>query len=140
MAHLTVGKLAKACGVGAETIRFYEKTGLMPEPERLSSGYRVYDEKSIARLNFIQKAKNIGFSLQETKELLALSDSPNADCGDSCDKADEKITDIELRIQDLTAMKQALTDLRKICPGEGNPLNECVILKYFYGEHDEEDD
>lgn len=133
MAQLTVGKLAKAGGVGAETVRFYEKEGLMLEPERLESGYRVYDENSLIRLNFIQKAKNMGFTLRETREFLELSDSAEADCGDTCAKADEKIIDIELRIKDLTAMKKALTALRENCPGEGNPLSDCAILKYFNG-------
>jgi len=134
MAQLTVGKLAKAADVGVETVRFYEKEGLMAEPERLASGYRAYDENSLARLKFIQKAKNMGFTLKETKELLELSNSAEADCGVTCMKADEKIADIELRIRGLKAMKKALTALRTNCPGEGNPLSDCAILKYFHGE------
>lgn len=140
MANFTVGKLAKAAGVSVEAVRFYEKKGLMPEPERLSSGYRAYDKTSLAHLNFIQRTKNMGFTLKETKELLELSNNPKADCGDTCDKVDEKIADIELRIEELTVMKKALTALRKDCPGEGSALDECVILKYFCGENDKEND
>ncbi len=134
MTQMTVGKLAQAVGVGVETVRFYEKEGLMAKPERLESGYRVYDENGLARLHFIQKAKNMGFTLQETKDLLELGDNAEADCGDTCTKADEKIIDIELRIKDLMAMKEALTALRENCPGAGNPLSDCTILKYFNGE------
>lgn len=135
MANLTVGKLAKAGGVGVETVRFYERNGLMPEPERLPSGYRIYNENSLVLLKFVQRAKHMGFTLGEIKELLELSNSPKADCGDTCAKADEKIADIELRIADMQHMKKALGDLRRDCPGGGSPISDCSILKYFYGEN-----
>ena len=134
MKKLTVGKLAKARGIGVETVRYYEKRGLLPEPERLPSNYRVYSKDTINRVRFIKRAQELGFTLEEISELLALSEDEGADCGDICDKAEEKVKDIELRIKDLMAMKQAIRELRTYCPGKGKPLSECSILKHFYGE------
>jgi len=135
MPYLTVGKLAKASNVGIETVRFYEQKGLMPKPDRSSSGYRIYNEDSIARLNFIQKSKNLGFRLEEIMDILAISKDPNADCGDTCQKLDKKIIDIEQRIEGLKRMKKGLAELREDCPGEGYSLDECVMLKYFYRDN-----
>ena len=134
MSMLTIGKLAKACGVKTDTVRYYERLGLLVPVERSESGYRKYSQESIKRLNFVRRAQGLGFTLEEIKELMELSSIPEADCADVCERAQKKITDIEQRMSDLAAMKSALTELAEFCPGKGKPLSECNILNHFYGE------
>ncbi len=133
MTQLSVGKLAKAAGIKIESVRFYEKRGLLPEPNRLPSGYRIYSGETVKRIRFIKRAQELGFTLEEIANLLAITDNPNADCGDIRDQAEDKIADIKQRINDLNAMHAALSKLRKYCPGKGIPIADCSIVKYFYG-------
>lgn len=134
MSGLTIGKLAKACGVKTDTVRYYERLGLLAPVERSESGYRKYGTDNVKHLNFVRRAQGLGFTLEEIRELLELSEKPEADCGDVRERARGKITDIERRIADLAAMKTALSELAEFCPGEGKPLSECNILNHFYGE------
>jgi len=134
MSMLTIGKLAKACGVKTDTVRYYERLGLLAPVERSESGYRKYSQESIKRLNFVRRAQGLGFMLEEIRELLELSEKPEADCADIRERAQRKITDIDQRMSDLAVMKSALTDLAEFCPGKGKPLSECNILNHFYGE------
>jgi len=134
MSMLTIGKLAKACGVKTDTVRYYERLGLLAPVERSESGYRKYGQESIKRLNFVRRAQSLGFTLEEIRELLGLSEQPEADCADVRERARRKITDIEQRMADLAAMKTALAELAEFCPGEGMPLSECGILNHFYKE------
>ncbi len=127
MNTFTIGKVAKKVGIGVETIRFYERTGLLKEPQRNDSGYRQYPPEAIAKLSFIKKAKQLGFSLREIGELLALRQNRDATCADVRVQAEEKINNIELKIRDLTRMKEALTKLTCQCFGRG-PVSECPIL------------
>jgi MerR family transcriptional regulator, copper efflux regulator len=124
---LTIGKVAKAAGLGVETVRFYERQGLIAEPARSSSGYRKYRAETIKRLQFIVRAKALGFTLQEIGDLLDLRATPGAGCADVQARAEAKIADIEERIAQLDAMKRALGDLVAQCRGEG-PLSDCPIL------------
>jgi|TARA_B100000949_G_C14215099_1_gene421966 DNA-binding transcriptional MerR regulator len=134
MPQFTVGKLAKAAGIGTETVRYYEKSGLLPEPERLESGYRVYDDNAVSRLRFIQQAKNLGFALGEIKDMLALVDGTGADCEAICSRARQKRDEIEGKIAELQKISGLLTALEADCPGGTAPLDQCVILQNFYGE------
>lgn len=134
MTQLTVGKLAKAGGIGVEAVRYYEKRGLLPKPERLPSGYRVYSEETINRVRFIKRAQELGFTLEEISELLALTENSDADCGDVCERAQEKLSDIKQRIDDLAGMQKALKKIADYCPGKGKPLSECSIMQHFHGE------
>ncbi len=127
MTTLTIGKVAQATGVGVETIRFYEREGLIAPPPRANSGYRQYPTETVKRLHFILRAKNLGFTLQEIVELLNLRAIPGAGCADVQARAEAKIADIEKRIMHLDAMRLALGALVAQCHGEG-PLNECPIL------------
>jgi len=127
MTTLTIGKIAKAAGLGVETIRFYERKGLIAEPKRSASGYRQYHPETIRRLKFIARAKALGFSLQEVGELLDLRACPEAGCTDVQTRAMEKILDLEKRITQLDAMKHALEELVAQCQGEGS-LQGCPIL------------
>lgn len=132
MSTLTIGKLAKACDVKVDTVRYYERKGLLLPLERTESGYRVYSTDSVKRLRFVRKAQSLGFTLEEIRELLELSEQPEADCSDIRDKASKKIEEVEKRIFDLVSIKESLTELSEFCPGKGKPLSDCSILKHFY--------
>jgi len=108
MAPMTIGKVAKQAGVGVETVRFYEREGLLEEPPRRPSGYRQYPQDTVERLQFIKRAKELGFSLKEVKELLALRITPGTTCGQIKKRAEAKVNDIEDRIRSLQRMKRAL--------------------------------
>jgi MerR family mercuric resistance operon transcriptional regulator len=127
MKPLTTGQVARYAGVGIETVRFYERQGLLEEPTRRESGYRQYREDVVARLRFIKRAKELGFSLKEIKELLALRVDPDTTCAEVKSRAEAKIADIEEKIQALWRIKKALVKLTKACSGRG-PTSECPIL------------
>jgi len=134
MSTLTIGKLAKACDVKVDTVRYYERMGLVLPLERSESGYRKYSPDSIRRLRFVRRAQSLGFSLEEIKELLEISDTPEADCGDVQEHAQHKIAEVEVKIADLIKLKSSLEKLTDFCPGKGKPLSECNILQHFYGD------
>ena len=127
MSSLTIGKVAKESGVGIETVRFYEREGLLEQPARKLSGYRQYDPEAIARLRFIKQAQRLGFTLREVKELLALKLDPTATRKQVKAQAVAKVADIDQRIADLKRMKKALVPLIQACDGKGT-LEGCPIL------------
>lgn len=133
MKNLTIGQMAKRAEVNIETIRFYERRGLMPKPLRRESGYRQYSDGDIARLRFIRRAKELGFSLKEISELLSLRVDPDTTCGDVKRRAEVKIADMEEKIKALQRMKKALTKLASTCRGRG-PTTECPILEMLGSE------
>ncbi|MBI1900364.1 MAG: MerR family DNA-binding protein, partial [Planctomycetia bacterium] len=114
---LRSGELADCAGVNVETLRFYERKGLLPVPPRRASGYRDYPQEAVNLVLFIQRAKQLGFSLKEVKELLALREVARATCGDVVLLAERKVADIDAKIRDLRGMRRALTKLLKECPG-----------------------
>ena len=128
MKPLTIGQLAKRADVGVETVRFYEREGLLEEPDRRASGYRQYDEGVVRRLEFIRRAKELGFTLKEIKELLSLKLDPSTTCAEVKERAETKIEDIESKIRTLQRMKRALVKVTKSCSGNG-PTSECPILE-----------
>jgi MerR family mercuric resistance operon transcriptional regulator len=127
MNHMKIGQVAKDAGVGVETIRFYEREGLLEEPPRRPSGYRQYPSEAVVRISFIRAAKELGFSLAEIRELLALRVEPDARCADVKERATHKIVDIEQKIRTLQRMKRVLKKLTAACD-EGRPTSECPIL------------
>ena len=127
MEPLTIGKAARLAGVGVETLRFYERKGLIPRPPTPPFGPRIYPMETVKRIRFIRRAKELGFSLREVAELLSLRADPEATCGDVRRKAEEKIAEMEARIRTLEKMKQALSRLAASCKGAG-PVRECPIL------------
>ena len=131
---LTIGKLAKATDVGIETIRFYEREGLLAPTGRRASGYRQYGEDAVARLRFIRMAKRLGFTLKEIQSLLALRLNPRARRSSVKEKAQAKIADIEARIDELEKMKAALLPLVEACDGVG-PIEGCPILAAMEDPH-----
>ncbi|MFQ6071039.1 MAG: heavy metal-responsive transcriptional regulator [Candidatus Aminicenantales bacterium] len=99
MKNFTIGQLAKKAHMNVETIRYYERRGLIPEPPRSESGYRQYSQDNVARTEFIKHAKELVFSLEEISELLSLRVDPDTSCGDVKRMAEVKIADIEEKIQ-----------------------------------------
>lgn len=131
MIPMTIGQVAKETGVRVETIRFYEKEGLINEPERNPSGYRQYPAETVQRVLFIQRAKAIGFTLKEISDLLSIQTKPDACCGDVLDKAATKVEQIEAKISELQRMKDTLQKLTKQCVSH-NDLDDCPILDALY--------
>lgn len=127
MALLTIGQVAKTTGVTVETIRFYEKQGLIGEPQRSAAGYRQYLPAAIKRVHFIQRAKEVGFTLKDIKELLSLRTQPGVSCADIKRRAVVKMLDIEQKISELQRMQAALAQLTQRCNSEAE-LGECPIL------------
>ena len=132
MKHLTIGEVARQAGVGVETMRFYERQGLLEEPEQRASGYRQYDQEAVAVLRFIRRAKELGFTLKEIKELLALRLDASATLTEVREQAKAKVADIEVKIADLQRMRDVLTKLIKKCHG-GGAASGCPILEALQG-------
>ena len=126
--RLTIGQLARRGGVNLETIRYYERLGLLPKPPRTQAGYRVFPEDTTARVRFIKRAKELGFSLKEIKELLALRIEPGKTRADVRERAESKLSDIDEKIKSLREMRKSLAKLTKVCRGDG-PVNDCPILE-----------
>jgi len=127
MYGMTIGQVAKLASVGIETVRFYEREGLIDEPPRRESGYRQYPEDVVKRLFFIKSAKELGFSLKEIADLLSLRVHPNTTCAHVRQRAEAKLEDVETKIRELHRIKRALTKLAASCRGKG-PTSECPIL------------
>ena len=127
MQRLTIGAVANQTGLTTETIRYYEREGLIPPPSRADNGYRNYSADTIQRLKFIKRAKSLGFSLNETTELLAISEDNAATAAEFRHGAKLKRQAIAEKIADLKRMHNALTKLIEACPGEGDK-NDCPIL------------
>ena len=124
---LTIGVVAKRAGVGVETIRFYVGKGLIEQPKRPLGSVRVYPEGTVERLEYIHHAQELGFTLREIGELLALQADPKADCGDVKNRAAEKLVEVEAKLIRLAAMRKTLRQLVDVCPGAGD-LDECSIV------------
>lgn len=135
---LRIGELAKAAGVGVETIRYYERRGLLPQPPRRACGYREYPPQAARRVRFIRRAQALGFTLKETEELLALRVDGERSCADVRVLARTKVDDIEARIAELEQMGQALERLARRCTGRG-PTSECPILEELNEQDDVEE-
>ncbi len=128
MESLQIGKVARLADVGVETIRYYEREGLIAEPPRKESGYRQYPEETVNRIRFIRRTKELGFSLKEIGELLSLRMDPDATCENILERAVAKVANIEEKILTLQRMKMALGKLMAACSGDG-PVTECPILE-----------
>jgi MerR family copper efflux transcriptional regulator len=125
--YLTIGQLARQAEVNIDTIRYYERRGLITPLRRKESGYRQYLDDAVVRIRFIKHAKELGFSLDEIAELLSLKLDPKTKCGDIKKRAQKKISEIEGKIQMLERMRVTLVRLTKTCD-EGRQASECPIL------------
>jgi MerR family mercuric resistance operon transcriptional regulator len=110
---LTVGSLAKSAGVNVETIRFYQRKGLLPEPDKPLGGIRRYDPSVLSRLRFIKAAQRLGFSLDEVADLLKLDDGSN--CMQAREQAERKLSDVRAKIAELSQIERVLADLVERC-------------------------
>jgi len=129
MDPLTIGKVAQAAGVGVETIRFYERQGLIERPPRpANGGFRAYPEQTVHRIRFIRQAQQLGFSLREARELLALRSDDAADAADIRARALARLEDVEDRMEHLGRIRTALRELLDACPGSGPP-GACSVIK-----------
>lgn len=125
---LTSGRVAKAAGVNGETLRYYERHGLLPVPPRTASGYRCYPPDAVRRVRFIKKAQALGFSLREIKALLGLrADGGGKRCAEVRAKVQAKINEIDRKLKDLISMKRALATLEKACARRSS-TGACPIL------------
>jgi Hg(II)-responsive transcriptional regulator len=127
MTHFTISQLAKHVGVNVETVRYYERRGLLPQPPRRASGYRQYSQEDLAYLQFIRRAQTLGFSLKEIAELLALRVDPAMGCHEVRERAAHKLADVAVKIRALKRIREALERLIASCSGEG-PMSACPIL------------
>jgi Hg(II)-responsive transcriptional regulator len=125
---LTIGQVADAAGVNAQTIRYYERRGLFAVPKRTPAGYRQYADEAVARLRFIKHAQELGFSLQEIQELLGLRVRHGAACDTVERKTRKKIDIVQQRIRDLQRMKRTLERLAAACSAR-RPTDDCPILE-----------
>lgn len=130
---LTIGAVAKRVGVAIDTIRYYEREGLLPEPERRASGYRSYDEGAVRQLRFIRRAKDLGFTLEEIRDLLALSADRHRGVKAVKRRAQDRLAAIDERIAELTRVRNGLEQLVEACPGHGSP-EQCPILRALVDE------
>ncbi len=124
---MTIGELAKACGVGVETVRYYERRGLLPDPRPRKVGYRDFDADDVRRLSFVKQAQALGFTLKEISELLALRVSRTTTCSDVRELAEAKLKDIDEKLRTLRSFKRALGRLVEQC-GDGGLRSQCPIL------------
>lgn len=116
-AILTIGQLAERGGVNLETIRYYEREGLMLPPPRRASGHRAYSLNAVRRLRFIKRAQELGFSLAEIKELLALRLDPDQLCTEVVQQIETKTKEVDAKISHLKAIRRALVRLKESCDG-----------------------
>jgi MerR family mercuric resistance operon transcriptional regulator len=135
MEVFSIGHVARLSGVGVETVRFYEREGLLEEPARRISGYRQYAEEAVKQIRFIKRAKLLGFSLKEIRELLTLRVDAETSCEQVKERAAAKLTEVEQKMAELQRMRQALLQAASLCDGEG-PKSRCPMLDAL--DHDSE--
>ncbi len=129
---MTIGRLAERAGVNIDTIRYYERNGLLPAPARRASGYREYAAGDIERLRFIRRAKDLGFTLTEIAELLSLTANRHNDMRGVKRKAEDRLAQVEIKIKELQRVRRGLQKLIAACPGHGE-LARCPIVTALSG-------
>ena len=130
MKQLKIGQVAKQSGLTVETVRYYEQRGLIPEPQRLDSGYRVYPESILTRLHFINRCKDLGFSLQEISELLSIQIDPDNSSALVKEQVEHKIELVKEKISELQKLQGSLEQLSGMCCGEGS-VSDCPIIDFL---------
>ena len=130
--RFTIGTLAKRADVAIDTIRYYEREQLLPSPERKASGYREYDAAAVERVRFIRRAKELGFTLQEIRDLLALESDRVHGVEGVRQRAIERLQVLDLRIAQMSEIRAGLAQLVDACPGQGAP-ESCPILSSMRG-------
>ena len=126
------GELAQATGSNIETIRYYEKVGMLPAPPRTGAGYRIYAQSHVARLRFILRARELGFSMGDIRGLLGLEDGAAPTCAEVKERTERHLSDVRARIADLRLIETVLAETSANCTGAEVP--ECAILDALVGE------
>ncbi len=134
MSEMSIGELAKDTGVNVQTVRYYERRGLLAPPARTRAGYRRFNAEAARQVRFIKRAQGIGFTLKEIHDLLTLRADPDTSCADVKARAQAKILDIDGKLRLLQAMRQALAELAESCDGRGD--GHCPILNSLDGEEE----
>jgi MerR family mercuric resistance operon transcriptional regulator len=129
-----IGQLAKQAGCKVETVHYYEKTGLMPEPPRTEGGHRIYALADVKRLNFIRRSRELGFSIEKIKQLLRFIDEPDHYCGEVKAMAMQQAQEVQQKIEDLQRLKEALNTMVTQCKGEEYSVDNCPIIEALYIE------
>lgn len=130
MNALTIGKAALKASVSRDTVRLYEREGLIGKPKRLSNGYRVYPDIVVSQLRFIKRAKTMGFTLHEIKELFELKRTSKNTCNDIRRQSETKLNDVMVKIKELQKLKKALNNMISSCE-KIHKENECPIIQFF---------
>jgi len=136
MKSMHIGRLAAQANVSVDTVRYYERAELLPSPSRTASGYRTYPAVTVERLRFIRRAKDLGFSLDEIRDLLALSDQRGTGVSEIREIAARRLADVETRLMELSRLRDGLKQLVDACPGHGDP-GVCPIVSAFKETRDE---
>lgn len=134
---MTRGELARRTGMNPETVRYYEKEGILPKPPRSASGYRIYTNEDLFRVRFIQRAQHLGFALKEIRELLELRADSEAVCGDVRERAEQKLAEVRSRMRSLQGIEQVLSRLVDDC-ARGGTTGDCPILAALEKEESED--
>lgn len=124
---MKIGEISKTTGIPVETIRYYEKIGLVPEPEREASGYRQYRQSHLDRLLFIKRCRNLDMAQDEIRELIRLADQPDADCSEVDALLARHLSHVRERLKELASLEDTLEQLQRAC-SEGRTVSECGIL------------
>lgn len=132
---MRIGELAAKAACDVQTVRFYEREGLLAEPSRTDSGYRSYDGRHLTRLNFIRHCRSLDIPLSEVRQLLAFAAEPGQSCGQVNELLDDHIALVKSRIKAMQALEKQLVALRKSC--DGNTSHPCAILESFMSAAEE---
>ncbi|MEX2473880.1 Cd(II)/Pb(II)-responsive transcriptional regulator [Marinobacter sp.] len=124
---MKIGEISKATGIPVETVRYYEKIGLVPEPEREASGYRHYRQSHLDRLLFIRRCRNLDMAQDEIRELIRLADQPDADCSEVDNLLARHLSHVRERLRELASLEETLQSLQTAC-SQGRTVSECGIL------------
>jgi MerR family mercuric resistance operon transcriptional regulator len=130
--QLTIGQLAQQAKCKVETVHYYEKSGLMPEPPRTEGGHRIYALPDVKRLNFIRRSRELGFSIEQIKNLLKFIDEPNHYCGEVKAMAMIQAREVQQKIDDLERLQVALNEMIIQCTSEGFSIDDCPIIDALY--------
>ncbi|BFM18899.1 helix-turn-helix domain-containing protein (plasmid) [Maricurvus nonylphenolicus] len=130
----SVGDLARASQCKVETVRYYEKIGLMPTPQRTEGGHRIYNQPELKRLIFIRRSRDLGFSVSQVRDLLRFVDEPNHTCGEVKALTLAQSEEVQRKIDDLQRLHKALLEMANRCKGESYSLEQCPIIDALYDE------
>ena len=129
---MRIGHLAGKAGVAVDTVRYYEREGLLPEPARRPSGYRDYGDEELQQLRFVRRCKALGFTLEETRQLLRLNVDPEADRAEVRALTERRLADVDAKLRELQLLRDSLAELATSCSGHGT-LDACPIIHRALG-------